>query len=109
VAGTRSTPAGAETESLQGLQIHVGAWVKAQKSRVRDAYLVPEREGIRLYVIGRSEVFDYELSRELSEFSISLLGEGMDLNTTLLPASSPGELLAFFDPERDTAIGVPVE
>jgi hypothetical protein len=74
-----------------------------------DAYLVPEPDGLMLYAIGRADAYDFDLGRELSEFSLHLAGQGLDLNTTLLPACVPDELAAFFDPTWGPAIRIPAE
>ena len=94
---------------LQRLLSLTSAWVKGQKARVSDGYLVTEQDGLMLYAIGREQTYDFDLGRELSEFSILLADQGLDLNTTLLPASSPEELAAFFDPSRGPAIRIPAE
>ncbi|WP_143393607.1 hypothetical protein [Fimbriiglobus ruber] len=70
---------------------------------------MPEPDGLMLYVIGRQEAYDFDLSRELSEFAGRSTDLGLDLNTTLLPASTPEELGAFFDPLRGPAIRIPAE
>jgi len=84
-------------------------WVKSQKARVAEGYLVPEPDGLMLYLIGKTEAYDFELGDELSNFSLKLVDQGVNLNTTLLPASSPQELAAFFDPLRGPAIRIPAE
>lgn len=94
---------------LQRLLSLINAWVRGQKGRVSEGYIVPEPEGLMLYVIGRQESYDFDLSRELSDFTLRVAAQGLELNTTLLPASSPDELTAFFDPRRGPAIRIPAE
>jgi len=95
--------------TLQRLLSPINAWVKSQCASVLEAYLVPEAECLMLYVIGRSEAYDFELGEKLSDFSIRLADQGIDLDTTLLPASSSDDLTAFFDPLQGPAIRIPAE
>lgn len=105
-------PSGGDDEfsrHLQRLLSKISTWVKVQKGMLSEAYLVPEPDGLRLYAVGRQETYDFSLSRELSEFSVRLCTQGMDVNVTLLPAGSSEEIAAFIGPERGPAIRIPAE
>ena len=60
-----------------------------------------------LYVMTKAEAYDFELSRKLAEFAAPYVAEGILESVTLLPASSPEELEAFFDPKK--AIRIEIE
>jgi hypothetical protein len=111
LTGSPSSGGGEEELSrlIQRLFSAVNTWVRSQRAKVYEAYLVPEADGLMLYVIGRQEAYDFDLSRELSDFAGHSTDQGLELNTTLLPASSPEELGAFFDPLRGPAIRIPAE
>jgi hypothetical protein len=94
---------------LQQLLNPINSWVKGHKANVSEGYLVPEPDGLMLYVVGRRDAFDFELGEELSELSVRLAEQGIDLDTTLLPAASPEELTAYFDSSRGPAIRIPAE
>jgi len=84
-------------------------WVRRQSNDLSEAYLVFEPDGLMLYVLSRRQDYDFELSQQLSEFSVQLADQGINVNTTLLPATSPEELLTFFDPRQGPAIHIPAE
>ena len=107
-----TAPGGGEEEYvrvLNRLLTHLSAWVRRHGEKVSEAFLVVEPDGLMLYVVGREEAYNFELGDELSEFSIGLADQGLNVGTTLLPASSPEELRAFFDPQRGPAIRIPAE
>jgi hypothetical protein len=87
----------------------IDAWIKSQKANVSEGYLIDEPDGLMLYVLSRGDSYDFELGKNLSEFSVRLADQGVNLNTTLLPAAPPEELTAFFDPKRGPAIRIPAE
>ena len=95
--------------TLRRLLSLIGTWVRSQKTRVSEGYLIPEPDGLMLYAVGREEAYDFELGDELSEFSVRLEDQGLQVGTTLLPAGTAEELAAFFDPLRGTVIRIPVE
>lgn len=97
------------SRTLLGILSEVTAWVKSQKTRVSEGYLVPEPAGLRLYVIGRAEAFDFDLGGELSDFSVRLFDQGIYLDTMLLGSATLDELTAFFDPVNGPAIHIPAE
>jgi hypothetical protein len=64
---------------------------------VADAYLVIGTGDVAFYVVGKVKIYDFGLSRELSELCVALNGQDWPIDTTLIPACEPEELAAFFD------------
>ena len=54
---------------------------------------------INLYLLIKAEAYDFTLSGKLAEFAAPYIERGLLDSATLLPASSPEEQKAFFDPE----------
>jgi hypothetical protein len=58
-----------------------------------------------LYLVTRSEAYDFELGDKLSEFAATYIERGLLGSVTLLPASSPDQLAAFFDLNKVVRVG----
>jgi hypothetical protein len=61
------------------------------------AYLALGNGSPELYVVTQSETYDFELGDRISEFAAPYIERGMLGSSTLLPASTPEELAAYFD------------
>jgi hypothetical protein len=72
-------------------------WAATRADRFTDVYLVRVGDSVALYLMTQAEVYDFQLGRELAEFAAPYLARGVINAVTLVPASSPEELEAFFD------------
>jgi hypothetical protein len=61
------------------------------------AYIALSNGSPELYVVTQSGAHDFELGDKLSEFAAPYIERGMLGSATLLPASMPEELAAYFD------------
>ena len=64
------------------------------------AFFSRDGSAIGLYLVITSEVYDFELGDKLAEFAAPYIERGLLTSVTLLPASSPEELAAYFDPTK---------
>jgi hypothetical protein len=60
-----------------------------------------------LYLATQKEVYDFELSDKLADFVSPYIKDGLLTSAVLLPASTPEELTAYFNPKQ--AIRIEVE
>ncbi len=75
----------------------LGAWAATRADRIKDIFLVRVENSVALYLITHAEAYDFVLGRELAEFAGPYIARGVFDDATLIPASSPEELDAFFD------------
>ena len=61
------------------------------------AYIALGNDSPELYVVTQSATLDFELGDKLSEFAAPHIERGLLGSATLLPASTPEELAAYFD------------
>jgi hypothetical protein len=61
------------------------------------AYLALGNGTPELYMVTQSEAYDFELGDKLSEFAAPYIERGLLGGASLVPASSPEELAAYFD------------
>jgi hypothetical protein len=66
---------------------HFSKWMQENESKVRLSYLIQERNGFGWYVVGADDEFDFDLSKDLTEFGASLIRMGYPIHATLLPGS----------------------
>ena len=76
-------------------------WMQSRKDRVSEAYLTPGSHGWNLYVFGKTVEHDFQLSRELSKFVITLFDNvGEYLDPRLVPLSSLEEVKGYLAMSR---------
>ena len=80
------------------MQEHDGSKFKAYFSRNGGV--------IGLYLVTMAEAYDFDLADKLAEFAAPYLERGLLSSVTLLPASTPDELTAYFDPRRAIRVGI---
>jgi hypothetical protein len=69
------------------------------------AFFSQEGSGnVCLYLMTDAEAYDFELSEKLAEFAAPYIERGLLDGVMLVPASSPEELRAFFDPDSAVRI-----
>lgn len=71
------------------------------------AYFTRDSGMIGLYLVTTNEAYDFDLSDKLADFASPYIERGLLNSVMLLPASTPDELTAYFDPR--TAIRVEIE
>lgn len=111
ISGAKA-PGGAATPKMSRLQRSVfdlvaatNHWASERAARVSRFYLLTDADGVRLFLVGRADEYDFALSKELAEFAHTW-SKRVPVVPMLIPACTPGELTAYFDP--DTALGISV-
>ena len=64
------------------------------------AYISVGTPTIGLYLVTKKEAYDFDLGDKLAEFAIPYIERGLLSSVTLLPASTPEQLTAYFDPKK---------
>jgi hypothetical protein len=70
------------------------------------AYFSRDGGTVGLYLLTTSEKFDFELADKLTEFAAPYIERGMLGSVTLLPASTPEELAAYFDLNKALSVEI---
>lgn len=82
-----------------GLLQPINDWCGRHSDRVSACHFDTAPDGLVLFIIGRSEKYDFELSRELADFMVALVDKGYPVFARLVPArsrefiSTPGQLI----------------
>jgi hypothetical protein len=84
----------------------VAAFMEEHSGEVFEAFFARDGRSINLYLLARSEAYNFDLSRQLAEFAAPFIEQGLLDSATLLPASSNEELEAFFDPKKALRIEI---
>jgi hypothetical protein len=66
-------------------------WCKARTDRIKDCYIELAPDGLALYVVGKSNEFDFDLNKELADLAVSLTEKKAPIYASLVPASVPVE------------------
>jgi hypothetical protein len=75
-------------------------WCFQHADRVAECYLVLRPGEIVVYVVGKEQIFDFSLMRNLSALTAQLIEKDWPIEGNLLPASTPEQLTAFVDPRE---------
>jgi hypothetical protein len=111
IAGAKA-PGGATTPKMSRLQRGVfdlvaatNHWASDRAAKVSRFYLLTDADGVRLFLVGRADEYDFALSKELADFAREW-SRKIPVVPMLIPACTAEELTAYFDP--DTALGISV-
>ncbi len=98
--GPRSTRdrdrTGRTVQQLVELLSEIGRWATVRADRVSECYLAHVPDGLQLFVVGKAEQYDFDLSREMGDLMCVLADRGQLVVPTLIPASTPEELENYF-------------
>ncbi len=83
--------------AVQRLLERVLAFMEENHLLEATAYITLGNGTPELYVVTQSGAYDFELGDKLSEFAAPYIERGLLGGTSLIPASSPEELAAYFD------------
>jgi hypothetical protein len=85
----------------------IAAFMTENDGRAFTAYISHEGSGsFCLYLMTDAEAYDFALSAKLAEFAGPYIERGLLDSVSLLPASSPEELEALFDPSSAVRIEI---
>lgn len=63
----------------------ISRWCGDRRPRIADCYLVPGPNHVGVYVVTTAEAFDFDLNKELTDFSSALVRKGLPVHASLLP------------------------
>ncbi len=86
---------------------HLALFMREHGGREFKAFFSRDSGTVGLYLVTTAEAYDFELGDKLAEFAAPYIERGLLSSVTLLPASTPEELTAFFDPMK--AVRVEIE
>jgi hypothetical protein len=78
----------------------VAAFVEEHAGQDAEVFFARDGGAVKLYLMTKAPAYDFDLSRKLAEFAAAYIERGLLDSVALLPASSPEELAAFFDPKK---------
>lgn len=90
-----------------GMCQDIAAFMKGHNGRDFKAFFAHEGSSLSLYLMTESEAYDFDLSAKLADFAGPYIERGLLDSVSLIPASSPEELAALFDP--DSALRIEIE
>jgi hypothetical protein len=70
------------------------------------AYFSRDGGAIGLYLVTTDKAYNFDLGDKLAEFAAPYIERGLLNSVTLLPASTPEELAAFFDPWKAVMVEI---
>jgi hypothetical protein len=78
----------------------VREWCRANSQRVRECFLSIYEDGPAVFVVGRTDGYDYSLSGPLSDFEMELHRKGFPCSVLQLPSCNPALFRAFIDEKK---------
>lgn len=79
---------------------HLAAFMEENGAQDCKAYISVGTPTTGLYLVTKKEAYDFDLGDKLAEFAIPYIERGLLSSVTLLPASTPEQLTAYFDPKK---------
>jgi hypothetical protein len=103
----RHRPRPSELDVVLDMCEHVARFMQENNGGEFKAYFSRDSGTVGLYLVMTAEVYDFDLGDKLAEFVAPFIERGLLGSVTLLPASTPEELAAYFDPLK--AVRVEIE
>ncbi len=85
----------------------IAMFMEANETQNSKAYISLGNGQPDLYLVTTKEAYDFDLGDKLAEFAASYIERGLLGSVTLLPASTPEQLAAYFNPKK--AIRIEIE
>jgi hypothetical protein len=85
----------------------IAMFMEANEAQDSKAYISLGNGQPDLYLVTTKETYDFDLADKLAEFAASYIERGLLGSVTLLPASTPEQLAAYFNPKK--AIRIEIE
>jgi hypothetical protein len=86
--------------------IPLSEWCKRHKDKVLACYLlIPDSSVIPVYMVGTSEQYDFELTKEISQLASEFDDRGWAVHVSQIPRCEGEELSGYFDPDHALQIG----
>jgi hypothetical protein len=96
----RRRPKRSQLDVMLRLCQDIAAFVQTHAPDRSQAFFALDGDTVGLYVLSAAEAYDFELGDKLAEFAAPYIERGLLGSVTLLPASTPEELAAYFDPAK---------
>ena len=81
--------------------VPLGEWCRRHKDQVLACYLlIPDSTVIPVYVVGTSEQYDFELTKELSRLASGFDEHGWSVHLSQIPRCDAEGLAGYFDENR---------
>jgi hypothetical protein len=84
----------------------IASFMRANNGREFKAFFARDNGAVGLYLMTKTETYDFELGDKLAEFAAPYIERGLLGSVTLLPASTPEELAAYFDPMKALSVEI---
>jgi hypothetical protein len=86
----------------------IGRWALDRLDKINDVVAVFKNGKIEVFVITKSEEYDFELSEQLTELTSPHIVRGVIGDATLVPMASKEEIRYYFDPRELLVLKIPV-
>src|SRR5262249_47392333 len=81
--------------------VPLGAWRQRHRDKVLACYvLIPDSPVIPVYMVGTSEQYDFELTKELSQLTEDFDRRGWSVHVSQIPRCDAEQLAAYFVPDH---------
>ncbi len=102
--GVRSRRRKSPVDVVLRLCEHITAFMQENNGGEYKAFFSRDGGNVGLYLLTTSEQYDFDLADKLAELAAPYIERGVLGSVTLLPASSPEELAAYFDPMKALSV-----
>jgi len=85
----------------------IGQWSLDRAKKIKDVICVLKNGQVEVFVVTKAEEYDYELSKQLTEFSSPYILRSVIGDATLVPSASNSELRCYFDPRDVLMLHLP--
>ena len=100
VPKVRHRPRHSQLDVMMRMCEHIASFMQENDGGEFKAFFSRDCGTVGLYLVTTSPVYNFELADKLTEFAAPYIERGLLNSVTLLPASSPDELAAYFDPMK---------
>ena len=104
--GVRSRRRQSPFDSVLRMCEHIAAFLHENDGGEFKAFFSRDGGIVGLYLLTTSEPYDFNLADKLAEFAAPYIERGLLGSVTLLPASTPQELAAYFDPNKALSVEI---
>ena len=105
-ATVRHRPRQSQLDVVLRMCEHIAAFMQENDGGEFKAFFSRDRGTVGLYLVTTSPVYNFELGDKLTECAAPYIERGLLSSVTLLPASTPEELTAYFDPMKAVRVEI---
>lgn len=105
-ASARSAMFKKAADDFRELLDEIAEWATDNADRVSKLFLIVDVEVINLFVVAKSEEYDFALRKLLSDLVLSLREGGNPVRGSIIPDGTPEELRGVFDHDQAMSLSI---